>query len=162
NHWRASLLEIEKSAEKAAEIAADLAAFSRQEKDSTTQAAGNLNDLVRRAVSLFQIPSNQNVIWGVQLETKLYTAVFDEAKLQQAIMKILENAVQAIENSGQIIVRTRNHDFREPQQDGNARLPSGSFVCVEIEDSGCGIPADVLPRVFEPFFTTKDRSRHRG
>ncbi len=162
NPWRGSLLEIEKSAEKAAEIAADLAAFSRQEKDSTAQAAGNLNDLVRRAVTLFQTPVNQTIIWGLQLETKLYTAVFDEAKLQQAFMKLLENAVQALENSRQIIVRTRNHDFLEPQQDGSVRLTPGSYVCVEFEDSGCGISTEMLPRIFEPFFTTKDRSKHRG
>ncbi|MCI0538843.1 MAG: ATP-binding protein [Verrucomicrobiales bacterium] len=162
NPWRGSLMEIEKSAEKAAEIAADLAAFSRQEKDSTAQTAGNLNDLVRRVVSLFQTPGNEDIIWGMQLETKLFAAVFEEAKLQQAFMKLLENAVQALENSRQIIVRTRNHDFREAQQDGNVRLAPGSYVCVEVEDSGCGIPANVLPRIFEPFFTTKDRTKHRG
>src|SRR5262249_23607578 len=55
-----------------------------------------------------------------------------------------------------------NYDFREPQQDANVRLAAGSYVCVEIEDSGGGIPANVLPRIFEPFFTTKDRTKHRG
>jgi nitrogen-specific signal transduction histidine kinase len=162
NPWRGSLLEIEKSAEKAAEITADLAAFSRQERDSTDQAAGNLNELVRRVVSLFQTPENENIIWGMELQTKLYTTLFEEAKLQQAFIKLMENAVEALENSRQILVRTRNHDFTEPQQDGNVRLAAGSYVCVEFEDSGCGIPANLLTRIFEPFFTTKNRPLHRG
>jgi signal transduction histidine kinase len=160
--WRSSLMEIQKSAEKAAEIAADLAAFSRQEKDTHAQAAGNLNDLVRRVVSVFQSPLNETIIWGLQLETKLYTVVFEEAKLQQAFLKVFENAVQALGTHRQIIVRTRNCDFRQPQQDGTVRLAAGSYVCVEIEDSGSGIAEEVLPRIFEPFFTTKDRTKHRG
>jgi nitrogen-specific signal transduction histidine kinase len=162
NPWRASLMEIEKSAEKAAEIAADLAAFSRQEKDSTAQIAGNLNDLIRRVVSLFQTPANAEIIWGMQLESKLYAAQFDEAKLQQAFMKLLENAVQSLETNRQIVVRTRNYEFKETQQDGNVRLAPGNYVCLEIEDSGSGIHANVLPRIFEPYFTTKDRTKHRG
>src|SRR5437899_2305594 len=44
NPWRNSLMEVEKAAQKAAEIAQDLAAFSRQEKDTRAQTAGNLNN----------------------------------------------------------------------------------------------------------------------
>src|SRR5262249_46345365 len=152
---RSSLVEIEKSAEKAAEVASDLAAFSRQEKDSRAQVAGNLNDVVRRTVELFQAPGARPISWSMQLEPKLYTATFEEAKLQQAFAKILDNAVQAVAEQGRICVRTRNQDVNQPVQDENIRLSAGSYVCAEFEDTGSGIPADVLPRIFEPFFTTK-------
>src|SRR5205823_267693 len=108
--WRSSLVEIEKSAEKAAEVASDLASFSRQEKDARAQVAGNLNDLVRRTVELFQAPGTPPIAWTLQLEPKLYTANFEESKLQQAFAKILDNAVQASQPQGSIIVRTRNRD----------------------------------------------------
>jgi two-component system cell cycle sensor histidine kinase/response regulator CckA len=160
--WRSSLVEVEKSAEKAAEVASDLAAFSRQEKDSGSQVAGNLNDLVRRTVELFQPQQSPGVEWTLQLEPRLYTVSFDEAKMQQALVKLLDNAVQALGKQGRIVVRTRNQDVVDSVQDAGVRLSEGAYVCVEFEDSGSGIPADVLPRIFEPFFTTKRSPNHRG
>ncbi len=160
--WRSSLLEIEKSAEKAAEIAADLAAFSRQEKESKGPSSGNFNDVVRQSIHVLQNPSHQRIELECEFETRIYSSAFDEAKMQQALLKIVENAIQAMPAGGKITVKTRNCDFQDATQDGNCRLEPGSYVCVEFADSGPGIPAEVLPRVFEPFFTTKDRARHRG
>jgi two-component system, cell cycle sensor histidine kinase and response regulator CckA len=160
--WRSSLVEVEKSAEKAAEVSADLAAFSRQEKETNSQVAGNLNDLVRRTVELFQSSGSSAAAWSLQLEPRLYTVSFEEAKMQQAFVKVLDNAIQALGESGQIVVRSRNQDVATPTQDGHARLAPGHYVCVEFEDSGCGIAPEVLPRIFEPFFTTKQSPQHRG
>jgi signal transduction histidine kinase len=160
--WRNSLVEIEKSAAKAAEIANDLAAFSRQEKDARVQVAGNLNALLERTVEAFQSTLQKNKISvTLQLEGKLFTASFDEAKMQQGIAKILENAVESIKDSGTITVQTRNVELSEPTQDRTAKLAPGNYVCVEISDSGSGITSDAMPRIFEPFFTTKG-APHRG
>lgn len=158
--WRGSLVEVEKSAEKAAEIAHDLAVFSRQEKDTKAQVAGNLNDLLRNGVESFRGLAGGGVEWKLHLESKLYTANFEEGKMQQAVMKVLENAVQAVNKQGRITVVSRNRDVTEPTQDGAVMLAPGSYVCLEVSDSGAGIAKDVLPRIFEPFFTTK--YGHRG
>jgi signal transduction histidine kinase len=159
--WRNSLTEIEKSAAKAAEIANDLAAFSRQEKDSRVQVAGNLNTLLERTVEALQSSMQKPITLTMQLERKLFTASFDEAKMQQAVVKILENAVESISGQGKINVQTNNLELTEPTQDRTAKLTPGNYVCVEITDSGGGIAAEVMPRIFEPFFTTKG-TRHRG
>jgi signal transduction histidine kinase/PAS domain-containing protein len=159
--WRNSLGEIEKSAAKAAEIANDLAAFSRQEKDTHAHTAGNLNTLLERTVEAFQKSQPKQIQITCQLERKLFTASFDEAKMQQALVKVLENAVESFHGEGKINVQTRNLELSEPTQDRTAKLTPGSYVCVEISDTGAGIAPDVMPRIFEPFFTTKG-SRHRG
>jgi len=164
NHaWRDSLMEVEKSASKAAEIANDLGTFSRQEKEARAQTAGNLNQLLQRTVQGFQQNAGaEPVEWSMKLDRKLFTAKFDEAKMQQAFTKIIENALEALRGRGRVTVQTRNLELAEPAQDRNVHLAAGAYVCAEISDNGCGIEPDVLARVFEPFFTTKRRADHRG
>ena len=159
---RNSLVEIEKSAQRAAEIANDLAAFSRQEKDAKALASGNLNELLQRTVDVFKESQPESFQWKMDLQTRPYSTNFDEAKMQQVFVKILENAVQAMENFGTVYVSTRNLDINEPLKDGNARLVVGAYICVEISDTGKGIEKDILPRIFDPFFTTKKEIGHRG
>ncbi len=163
NPWRHSLMEVEKSAAKAAEIANDLGAFSRAEKETRVQPSGNLNQLLQRNAEMFQgAKLDKEVTWSLQLERKLRTAKFDEAKMQQALVKIMENAIESIEKQGRIILQTKNLELTQPTQDRNAQLAVGTYICAEITDNGCGIEADVLPRIFEPFFTTKRAGKHRG
>jgi two-component system cell cycle sensor histidine kinase/response regulator CckA len=161
--WRRSLLEVEKSAERAAEIASELALFSRQEKESRRAPTGNLNTLVSRCLDAFRNSSGSRLVWRLTLERSLFEVRYDEAKVQQALTKLLENAVEAFDPaaSGQITIETHNVELTQSTQDRNVRLAAGAYVCVEISDNGSGIEEAALPRVFEPFFTTK-RPPHRG
>ena len=161
--WRHSLMEVEKSAGRAAEIANELAVFSRQEKETRKTPPGNLNLVTNRCVDFFRTAPGAKITWKMQPERDLFGARFDEAKIQQALTKILENAVEAarLDGTGQIAVITRNVDLTEPTQDLGVRLAAGAYVCVEIADNGYGMEAEVLPRIFEPFFTTKGKT-HRG
>ena len=161
--WRRSLLEVEKSAARAAEIASELALFSRQEKEARRAPAGNLNALVGRCVEVIKSANGAKCNWSQSLERSLFEARFEEAKVQQAITKILENAVESfsVANGGQVAVQTRNVELTQPTQDRNVRLAAGAYVCVEISDTGVGIEPEALPKIFEPFFTTK-RAPHRG
>jgi len=161
--WRSSLLEVEKAAARAAEIANDLGTFSRQEKEAKAQPAGNLNPLLQRCVEFFkQNPGPEPIAWKMQLERRLFAAVFDDLKMQQAFLRILENSVQALQGDGRIVVQTRNLELSEATQDRNVQLAPGAYVCAEISDNGVGIEPHVLPRIFEPFFTTKREAKHRG
>lgn len=158
--WRMSLMEIEKAAARAGEIANELQTFSRSEKETQRTPPGNLNAVAQRCVDFFRNAHGSTISWMTDLEKGLFGARFDEAKVQQALTKVLENAVEAV-GSGKITVQTRNVVLEEAMQDSNVRLAAGIYVCLEVTDTGPGIDAIVLPRIFEPFFTTKGK-QHRG
>jgi signal transduction histidine kinase/CheY-like chemotaxis protein len=158
--WRNALMEVEKSAERAAEIASDLAAFSRQEKDARTQIAGDINDVLRRTAEIFQSSAGPGITWSLKLESRLNLVVCDEAKIQQALVKVLDNAVQALAGQGTVRLETANRELTTPLTDGSITIAPGNYVCVTVADSGPGIQPQVMPRIFEPFFTTKPS--HRG
>jgi len=69
------------------------------------------------------------------------------SELNQVWTNLLDNAIDAMNGEGEIKIRT---------------LLKGDLVCVEIEDSGKGIPADVIPKIFDPFFTTKPIGKGTG
>ena len=68
-------------------------------------------------------------------------------KLNQVFLNLLSNAFHAIQGNGDVWIRTRTND---------------SYVEVEIEDNGIGIPKENLKRIFEPFFTTKPVGQGTG
>lgn len=159
--WRHSLMEVEKSAARAAEISNELGVFSQQEKQGRRVSPGNLNAVAARCLDFFKNTYGDKISWTLNLEKDLFAARFDEAKMQQALTKILENAVEAVNGNGEVRVVTRNVELTAATQDRNAKLTAGAYVCIEISDNGSGIDPANLGRVFEPFFTTK-RTPHRG
>jgi len=70
------------------------------------------------------------------------------SQINQVIMNILNNAIQAIENKGKITISTRNAE--------------NEFVSIEVKDTGKGITKDKLKNIFDPFFTTKDVGKGTG
>ncbi len=158
--WRGSVQQIEKAAERAAQVTCDLSAFSREEKEVQPDTSGNLNKLIRRQVDQCKARTAAAVIWRVNLENRLFAAPLSEAKLAQAVEKILDNAIEAVGAEGTVSVSTQNRDHSQATEDGRVTLQPGTYVCIEINDTGPGIPADVLPQIVDPFFTTK--RGHRG
>ncbi|MEM5434045.1 ATP-binding protein [Paraburkholderia diazotrophica] len=82
----------------------------------------------------------------------------DVAELELALINVAVNARDAMPNGGRFTVRTSNVSFR--REDG---FPiTGDFVQLSLEDTGVGMPPDVLSRAFEPLFTTKPKGMGTG
>ncbi|MCC6764550.1 MAG: HAMP domain-containing histidine kinase [Deltaproteobacteria bacterium] len=75
----------------------------------------------------------------------------DEHQLEQALVNLIVNAVQATTGGGRIEVTCAGRRARPPGDGG----PDGDFACVTVADHGAGIRSEHLSRIFEPFFTTK-------
>lgn len=86
-----------------------------------------------------------SIILSLQDELPLVNA--DEGQIQQAIIALATNAIDAMPEGGKLIFRT----FCESDR-----------VLVEVQDTGCGISPEDLPRIFEPFFTTKEIGKGTG
>lgn len=109
-----------------------------------------------------QIPTSVSVTSDIPAEIMV---LGDRQRLQQAFLNLIANAAGAIEGAGRITIRAGRPAFPE----GEAWLkvlgrfdPGGEAVDIEINDTGSGIPPEVLPRIFDPFFTTKDVGRGAG
>jgi signal transduction histidine kinase len=92
----------------------------------------------------------------------------DRAKMEQVFGSMIKNAADAMSGGGQLTLRARRHTLgeaeveRDPGGRGDRLRADDAGVCIEIEDTGAGIPAEVLPRVFDPFFTTKETGAGAG
>jgi signal transduction histidine kinase len=71
----------------------------------------------------------------------------DGHMIEQVVMNLILNAVQALKDGGQVTLRTRK------QEEGWE---------IEVEDTGCGIPPEISPHIFDPFFTTKGTGEGTG
>ncbi len=83
--------------------------------------------------------------------------------LQQTLINLLSNASDAMGGTGVIQVRSeRLQDHCLPKEMALKPAPASTYARVSIEDTGYGIPSEVLPRIFEPFFSSKSFSSKRG
>jgi PAS domain S-box-containing protein len=88
-------------------------------------------------------------------------AFVDPAALEAAVLNVTLNARDAMPNGGSLIIRTSRVEVTTPAAAGDDLEP-GSYAALSLEDTGSGMPADVVARVFEPFFTTKTGGRGTG
>ena len=79
----------------------------------------------------------------------------DPTALDQVLVNLAVNARDAMPDGGTLTLRTGKLTLHRPLPRGPETIPPGSYVMVEVQDTGTGIPPEVLPRIFEPFFTTR-------
>ena len=108
----------------------------------------NLADVIRSA---FRLLSHQKrspaVDFKIEIAHDLLPVSGDPGQLQQAVIALATNALDAMGESGTLTIVSRNE---------------GDKVLVEVSDTGIGIPPENLPKIFEPFFTTKEIGRGTG
>lgn len=142
---------IGRQVEKISRIVAGLLAFSRQ--SSSALRPVDLNDVVRRTVSLIEdMTRTRGVAMDLELSPALPWVRADSARIEQVLLNLINNALDAMPDGGRITFRTGLHD--------EARR--GRSVLVAVEDTGSGIPPELLPRIFDPFFTTKEVGQGTG
>lgn len=151
--------EIVSHVDRASKIINHMREFGRK-SDMKTEAV-QVNDVLRKA---FEIFSQQLKVRGIEavwdLETDLPLISADPGRLEQVFINLLINARDAIED--------RQNEFAgnvPPGQEKTIRLRTRSekdTVIIEVEDTGRGIPPEIMDKIFEPFFTTKEVGKGTG
>jgi signal transduction histidine kinase/ActR/RegA family two-component response regulator len=93
-------------------------------------------------------------------ETPIYLEC-SENQIYKAIMNLILNAFDAIENSGKIAITLQKSDLVEPYF-GYEKIAPGQYCRIGIKDTGKGISPDLMKKIFEPFFTTKNDLSRTG
>jgi two-component system cell cycle sensor histidine kinase/response regulator CckA len=122
----------------------------------------NLNDLISVAQQMLYYVLPSSVRMQVHLQPDLPAVRADATQIEQIIMNMCANARDAMPAGGTITLRTYSLLLDSPRMMSGVELPPGEYVCLEIEDTGGGIPPEHLPHIFEPFFTTKPVGRGTG
>ncbi|MEW6305912.1 MAG: PAS domain S-box protein [Verrucomicrobiota bacterium] len=160
----AYLGHIEKASLQAAGLCAQLLAYSG--KGRFVMQRIDLSAVVRDALDIVEHQSPQSAEFKVELAAHLPPVSADAVQMRQVVINILVNSVEALENKdGAIRVATRTMTVTPEFLATGFRpddVPPGEYVCLEIQDTGCGMDTSVLTRVFEPFFSTKFAGRGLG
>jgi signal transduction histidine kinase len=120
--------------------------FARQSPPTLKET--DINDIIKQSVELVFAQCKQKDIKLVKgLSPSLPRLMADPDQLKQVCINLILNSVQAMPNGGTLSLFTRT----EKNQ-----------VKVDIQDTGCGIPAENMNKVFTPFFTTKKEVKGVG
>ena len=148
DHRRQDLKEIVDQTLRCKDIVQELLDFSRQTRHRWVMT--DLNQSIRQTIGLL---GKQDLFRPIQLveelDPDLPPLVADPGQVNQILMNLIINAVDALKAAGTLTVRTYP-------------LPDSGKIGLEISDTGCGIPEENLSKIFDPFFTTKEVGKGIG
>jgi PAS domain S-box-containing protein len=141
-------MRIEEDGKRAAEIITHLKSFYKKDL-SPERDMVSVDDVVGEMLELLRSEAGQHsVVMGTELEAELPSVIADRVQLQQVLMNLMLNGMEAMsERGGELTISTRRE--------------SGG-VLVSVSDTGVGIPANKMGDIFNPFVTTKAQGTGMG
>lgn len=158
------LQRITSTAQQAADLCAQMRAYAGQGQGVTYPFA--LPRLVQDTVRTLQPVLGAQVAWKLDLEVSVPLVCGDPGQMQQVIVNLLRNAAEALpDHAGTIRLRTGTRLLTASDLAATVTapaLPAGPYVCLEVADTGSGMPPELLGQIFDPFFSTKLLGRGLG
>ncbi len=154
------IMQIKQNANRAANLVRQLLAFSRRQT------------LQPKILDIGEVLSGLSLLLqrliGVQIKLKMihgrnlgYVRV-DQGQLEQVIINLIVNARDAIQDQGEIIIRTLNRELSRSEEIAHETIPAGSYIVMEVIDTGHGMMPEQLAQIFDPFYSTKDSGLGTG
>lgn len=123
-----------------------------------------VNSVIQDAVALVHKGKLLETRIEYDLKEDLETVFGDPDHIRQVIIDVISNSLEAMTgNEGCLTIKTsRQHKKNVWECDLHCTHPSGDYICIDISDTGSGIPREMQGKIFEPFFTTKFLGRGLG
>jgi PAS domain S-box-containing protein len=149
------------SAQRAADLAKKLLVFSRQQAPSSTPI--DVHQAVLKAISILENTIDKQVRIEMDLTAEFHLVVGDCSQLVNVFLNLGINACHAMPSGGILSFSSRVTELTTTYCNASSfSLIPGEYLEVEVRDTGCGIPMDIIHRVFDPFFTTKEPGKGTG
>jgi PAS domain S-box-containing protein len=153
DEFRSGLEDIVKAGNRAADLTRQLLAFSRRQmlefrNLDLALVLGEIDRMLRRLIG-------ERILVEVSSEPGVPPIRADRSQLEQVIVNLVLNARDAMPEGGRLSISLRAVVLVEPLITSSEVVPPGSWVVLEVRDTGHGMDAGTVARVFEPFFTTK-------
>ncbi len=154
------LQEIRVATERAANLTRQLLLFSRKQVVQSRDL--DLNEVVASLARMLQRIIGEDVRLQLHLHPTPLRTRADAGMLDQVLMNLAVNARDAMPKGGTLRLETATQVLTEAAAARHPDATPGDYVRLQVTDTGCGIPPEVLPRIFEPFFTTKEPGKGTG
>lgn len=159
----ADIMQIKQNANRAANLVRQLLAFSRRQ--TLQPKVIELSDVLAELSNLIRRLIGENIELKMVYGRDIGHIRADQGQLEQVLINLAVNARDAMKGGGVLTIRTsqvtlddknpRNPLLIAPSDEDN-NIPNGTYVLIEVIDSGTGIPKAIVQKVFEPFFSTKE------
>jgi PAS domain S-box-containing protein len=155
-----SLQQVALAADRAAALTRQLLTFSR--KQMVQPRVLHLNDTLRNLHEMLRRMIGEHIELCCEFDEKLPAIFADESNIEQVVMNLVVNARDAMPRGGRLAIGTETVMIDQAHLRRHAQARVGTFVCLTISDTGCGMSAETLSHIFEPFFTTKEVGKGTG
>jgi PAS domain S-box-containing protein len=155
-----ALTQIAGAAKRAAALTRQLLLFSRKQMIQTKVL--DLNSVLQNLANMLARLLGEDVALETNYSAHLPCIQADTGMLEQVVMNLAVNSRDAMPRGGKLILGTSRIVTDELYARRNPNARPGTFVCLSVTDTGCGMDQKTLERIFEPFFSTKEVGKGTG
>jgi PAS domain S-box-containing protein len=141
------------SSQRAKDLIGQLLAFSRS--GGHTPEIFSLSPVVKETFRLIRASCPKNITADVAINAENDTVQATPSQIQQILLNLSTNAIQAMPNGGKLRVSLENAKLEDADESLDHPPDQTDFVVLSIKDTGCGMSNHVMERIYEPFFTTR-------
>lgn len=160
--WVKYLEIIEKAAEQGGSLTGQILSFARGSSRQNLDIL-NVNHVVSEFSRMIRRVLDRKIEIEQEVEEQLWNIKADRGQVEQILMNLSLNARDAMPHGGKLIFRSSNISVGQNEKNVvDPNLLPGRYVCLEVEDTGMGIPQKHLDKIFDPFFSNKKDGKGTG